>query len=218
MSYLMWHRHGDTRIAASRLVLRAAEVPLLQDAHALRERWVDLVQRDSARIARAEEDARAALDAARAEARAAGLAQGRDEGRRETREKLAATLLSLAQASAQERERLQASVGALALQVARKLLGRLPEDTLLAALADTAARETLTAPPVGLVVHPELVDAVRERLAVLVRDDTSGLRCEVRGDPACTPDTCRLETEHGTVDASLEAQLARLAEAWEVDA
>ena len=44
----MWHRHGDARIAASRLVLRAAEVPLLQDAHALRERWVDLVQRDGA--------------------------------------------------------------------------------------------------------------------------------------------------------------------------
>jgi flagellar biosynthesis/type III secretory pathway protein FliH len=216
MSYLMWHRHGDTRIAASRLVLRAAEVPLLQDAHALRERWVDLVQRDGERIARAEQDTQAALAAAAAEGRAQGLAQGHADGQREAREKLAERLLSLAQASAAERERLQASVGALALQVARKLLGRLPEDTLLAALADTAARETLTAPPVALVVHPDRVDAVRAQLATLPRDDAAALRCEVRGDAACAPDTCRLETEHGTVDASLDAQLRRLAEAWGV--
>jgi flagellar biosynthesis/type III secretory pathway protein FliH len=109
-------------------------------------------------------------------------------------------------------------VGALALQVARKLLGRLPEDTLLAALADTAARETLTAPPLALVVHPDRVDAVRAQLATFARDgDDAALRCEVRADAACAPDTCRLETEHGTVDASLEAQLARLAQAWGIE-
>jgi flagellar biosynthesis/type III secretory pathway protein FliH len=210
MSYLMWHRRGDARIAASRLVLRAAEVPLLQDAHALRERWVDLVQHEGDRQARAAQEA----EAARAAAAAEGRVQGREEGRREARERLAATLVSLAQASAQERERLQASVGALALQVARKLLGRLPDDTLLAALADTAARETLTAPPLALVVHPERADAVRTQLAALARDDDAALRFEVRADAACAPDTCRLETEHGTVDASLDAQLARLAQAW----
>jgi len=216
VTFLMWHRHGDARVASSRLVLRPAEVPLLQEAHALRERWVDLVQRESERVARAERESVVALEAALAAAREQGLAEGREEGRRESREKLAATLVSLAQASANERERLQASIGALALQVARKMLGQLPDDTLLAALADAAARETLTAPPVALVVHPERVEAVRARLAEHAGDDASALRCEVRGDAACTIDTCRLETEHGTVDASLDAQLARLAEAWEV--
>jgi flagellar biosynthesis/type III secretory pathway protein FliH len=210
----MWHRGGDARVASSRLVLRPAEVPLLQEAHALRERLVDLVQRESERVVRAERESAAALEAALAAAREQGLAQGRAEGQREAREKLAANLLSLAQASASERERLQASVGALALQVARKMLGKLPDDTLLAALADTAARETLTAPPVAPVVHPDEVDAVRARLAAHAQDDATALRCEVRGEPTCAPDTCRLETEHGTIDASLEAQLARLADAW----
>jgi flagellar biosynthesis/type III secretory pathway protein FliH len=214
VSFLMWHRDGDARIASSRLVLRAAEVPLLQEAQALRERWVDLVQRERERVARTEQEAGDALAAALAAAREQGLAQGRDEGRRESREKLAATLLSLAQASAQERERLQASIGALALQVARKMLGKLPDDMLLAALADAAARETLTAPPVALVVHPDRVDAVRARLAAQVPEDPAALRCEVRGDASCTADTCRIETEHGTIDASLDAQLARLADAW----
>src|SRR5262245_50200250 len=101
----MWHRHGDARIAASRLVLRAADGPLLQDAHALRGRWCDLGPRDSARIGRAEDAGRAALDEAREQARAEGLAQGRAEGQRHANERLAATLLSLAQASARERER-----------------------------------------------------------------------------------------------------------------
>jgi flagellar biosynthesis/type III secretory pathway protein FliH len=218
MSFLMWHRGGDARVASSRLVLRPAEVPLLQDAHVLRDRLVDLVQRESERVVRAEQESAAALEAALAAAREEGLAQGRAEGHHEAREKLAAHLVSLAQASALERERLQASIGALALQVARKMLGKLPDDTLLAALADTAARETLTAPPIALVVHPDRVDAVRAQLAAHARDDDSALRCEVRGEATCPPDTCRLETEHGTIDASLEAQLTRLADAWGIAA
>lgn len=214
MTFLMWHREGAARIASTRLVFRKAEVPLLEEAHALRERWVDLVQRDAERIAHAEQASREALDAALAAAREQGLALGREEGRRESHEKLAATLVSLAEASARERERLQSSIGALALQVARKMLGQIPDDTLLAALADAAARETLTAPPIALVVHPDQADAVRARLTLHAADHDATLRCEVRAEAGCPPGTCRLETEHGAVDASLEAQLARLADAW----
>jgi flagellar biosynthesis/type III secretory pathway protein FliH len=42
------------------------------------------------------------------------------------------------------------------------------------------------------------------------------MRFEVRGDAACALDTCLIETEHGSVDASLNAQLERLALAWGV--
>ena len=73
-------------------------------------------------------------------------------------------------------------------------------------------------PALALVVHPDRVDAVRAQLSRIAPDDGAALRCEVRGDAACDPDTCRLETEHGTVDASVDAQLARLAQAWGVAA
>jgi flagellar biosynthesis/type III secretory pathway protein FliH len=202
MSFLLWQRTGDTRIASSRLVLRAAEVPLLDDAQDLRDSLEQLRREQTAIVAAAAE-----------QAREHGQAQGREEGQREAGEQLAATLTALAQSSAHEREQLRADVGALALQVVRKLLGNIAEDTVLAGLAATAANDLLGTQPVALVVHPDLCQAIRDRLAAAT-DGTPALRCEVRGDPACSRDACRLETEHGSVDASLEAQLARLEAVW----
>jgi flagellar biosynthesis/type III secretory pathway protein FliH len=202
MSYLLWHRDGPVRIASRRLVLRAAEVPLLADALALRE----ALQRSHG-----EQQALVAEEVARGHAR--GLAQGLEAGRREAAETVADTLTTLATSMAEERARLRAEVGALALQVVRKLLGRFDDDQVLAALAATAANDLLGCHPVALVVHPDLCAPVRERLAAIASNPL-GLRCEVRGDPSAARDSCRLETEHGSVDASLQAQLARLEAAW----
>ena len=95
------------------------------------------------------------------------------------------------------------------------MLGGFSEDALLAALAVTAARDTLPAVQVRLTVHPDVCDAVRDRLERIGSDE---LHLEVRGDAACEHDTCRLETELGSVDASLDAQLERLAHAWALPA
>jgi len=197
MSYLLWSRDGQARIASPRLVLRAAEVPLLRDAQALRDALEALHGEQQARV-----------DAACADGRASGHAQGLADGKRDAAEQVATTLTRLAGSSAQERDRLRGEVGALALQVVRKLLGSFAPDEVLAALAATAARDLLATQPVALVVHPDQVDAVAQRLA-------DALGCEVRGDPALAPDACRLETEHGAVDASLSAQLERLETAWQ---
>jgi flagellar biosynthesis/type III secretory pathway protein FliH len=62
-----------------------------------------------------------------------------------------------------------------------------------------------------LAVHPDQAEAVRARLA---GHGVQAPAIEVRGDAACVPDGCRLETEHGCIDASLEGQLARLEQAW----
>jgi type III secretion system HrpE/YscL family protein len=201
MSFLLWQSTGTQRLASPRLVLRASEVPLLQEALTVAARIGELHRDETARVAQAER-----------EARQQGHAEGREEGRREAREQVAASLVALTHAAAQERERMQGQVAALALQVVRKLLGHFADDELLVALADTAARDTLPAPPLSLTVHPDRCDAVRARLEA----HAPAWHCEVRSDPACPPDTCRIETELGSVDASLEAQLARLAQAWGV--
>lgn len=200
MSWLLWQADGATRIASPRLVLRAAEVPVLQDAQRLCAELAELQRHEAQRIA-------AVLETARAE----GQAQGLEEGRLAARDEVAATLRQLAQTAAQERERLRRDTGLLALQVVRKLLGRLAADEVLAALAETAAAEVVPAQPLVLAVHPDQAEAVRARLAAR---GVQAPEIEVRGDAACTPDGCRLETEHGCIDASLEAQLARLEQAW----
>jgi flagellar biosynthesis/type III secretory pathway protein FliH len=201
MSFMWWQRGGDARIASDRLVLRAAEVPLLQHALALR----DTLER------RRDEQVQAIMDAI-AEGRAEGHAAGLAEGRAAAAQELAETLQRLASESQAERERLRADTAALALQVVRKLLGQFADDELLLALAATAAAELLPGAPPALVVHPQQADAVRARLAAAAGE--GGAPFTVREDAACAIDACRLETEHGSVDVSLDVQLARLAEAW----
>lgn len=201
MSFLLWQRGGHARIGSGRLVLRAAEVPLLADAQALCKALEHL---------HAEQGETVAAQSARGYQQ--GVEQGLEAGRREAADAVAATLVALAQSAALERDRLRAEVGALALQVVRKLLGHFADDTVLAALAATAANDLLATQPVALVVHPDQCQPVRDRLAAMA--EGRGLRCEVRGDPTAARDGCRIETEHGSVDASLEAQLARLETAW----
>jgi type III secretion system HrpE/YscL family protein len=199
-TFLLWHRQGDVRIAATRRVLRAAEVPLLADAQTLRDRLEQLYRTQAQHLAEAA-----------AQARHDGHALGIAEGSRELAERLSAHLVSLAEAAATERERMRNEVGALALQVVRKLLGQFADESVLVALADAAATEVLPSQPLAVVVHPDRCDAVRERLAAR---PAAALRCEVRADPSLELDGCRLETEHGSVDVSLESQLARLTAAW----
>lgn len=209
MSYLLWQR-GETAIGARRLVLRAAEVPVMADALALREQLEALVAGQARRLAAAE-----------AEARAAGHAAGLEEGRRAARDEAAAVLLSMTQAAARQRDALCDQVAALALQVARKLLGRLADEERLLGLADTAAREMLPAGALVLTVHPDQVDAVRARLAAwsagAAMPHEAPVGFEVRGEPGAPPGLCRVESALGSVDATLDTQLAALAAAWGVD-
>jgi type III secretion protein L len=207
MSYLLWQRGRTVGIASPRLVLKASEVPLLADANRLCER-IEQLRDDEVRY----------VVAAGEEARAAGHAAGYEEGRRQARDELAAAMIALAQETERERERLRGEVAALALEVVRKVVGQVDADDVLAALAQTAAHDMLPTQSMTLIVHPHRCDAVRERLAraTAAAHDGAGVRFDVRGDAACTPDTCLIETEHGSVDASLEAQLERLARAWGV--
>lgn len=207
MSYLLWHRDRNVGFASSRLVLRAAEVPLIADAHTLRDRLEQLRDEEVQRIAAAAEDARVK-----------GYVEGREAGAKEARDEVAAALVDLAQAAEQERERLRGEVAVLALHVVRKLLGQMPVDGVLAALAETAARDMLPTQTLTLYVHPDRVETVRARLAAASTPsaDAPLPRIEVLGDAGAAENTCRIETEHGTVDASLQAQLARLADAWGV--
>jgi len=205
MSFVLWQRGGDTGIASARLVMRAAEVPLLADAATLRDRLQALHDGEAQRI-----------DAACEEARARGHALGLEQGMHAARDEIAATLTQLTADAQQDRERLRTQVGALALHVARKLIGELAADERLLALAETAARDALPGASLTLLVHPEQADAVRARLARRASADAAAPALELRTDPTCALDACRIDTELGSVDASLDAQLERLAAAWGV--
>ncbi len=207
MSYLLWQRDRNLGLGAARVVLRAADVPLLADAQALRDRLERLNEEAAARIATAEQDARVQ-----------GYVQGREQALRETQDEMAGAVLALQQKTAQAHERFRGEIAALALQVVRKVMGQLPVEGVLSALAATAARDMVPAPSMTLVVHPDQCDAVRAQLASLADADPAQPRFDVLPDPDCREGACRIETEFGTVDASLDAQLKRIADAWGVKA
>ncbi len=208
MSFLLWHRDGDIGIASTRRVLSAGEVPLLKDANHLCERLQTLHSEMAGRV-----------DAACKQAHQDGYAAGFQEGARAADEEHAARLASLAVAAGRHREAMSAQVAGLALQVARKMIGSLADDQRLLALAGTAARDLVPGSPARVLVHPDRVDAVRDLLRSLaLRSDQAVPAFEVRADAGSGVESCRIETDLGSVDATLDTQLRRLAQAWELPA
>lgn len=205
-SFMLWHRDPAARlgIAADRRVLRAAEVPPLQDAQRLLAELCQLLEHEQARI-----------DTACARGQADGLAQGLELGRRRSRGELDDALARMTHDHELERRRLQQGVAGLALEVFRKLLGELPDDERLARLALQAARELLPARTWRLQVHPAQVAGLRAALRTLDPDDQAGLAgAEIVPDADLAETDCRLITEFGSADAGLAAQIERLQAAW----
>ncbi len=202
MSFVLWQADAGVGVASARQVLRADEVAPLQEANALVQALAQTCQGQTRRLQNE-------LEAAHR----GGLAQGLEDGRRLAQQELAQALAGLEVKAAQERDQQRAAVAALALQVARKIIGELPQAERLSALAAHAAQELLPARTLRLHVAPAMVEAVRERVAALAQPATGLVHARVLADPGLGPDACRLETDLGSADASLQAQLDRLASA-----
>lgn len=204
--FMLWHRDPAARlgIASDRRVLRAAEVPALQEADQLLADLHELSAQEQARI-----------DATCAEAREQGLRQGLAQAESQVREQLAVALTRLTHAHEEQGLRQQRDIARLALEVFQKLLGPLPADEGLARLAAQAARELLPARTWRLQVHPGRIAGLRAALQAVDPDDQAGLgNAEIVADAELAEGDCRLVTEFGTADASLATQVDRLARAW----
>jgi flagellar biosynthesis/type III secretory pathway protein FliH len=206
--FMLWHRDPQARlgIASDRRVLRAAEVPPLQDAQQLLAALRELLEQEQARV-----------EAACAHAAAEGLQQGLAQAQSQARAQVADALAELGRAHEVERQRLQQAVAGLALEVFQKLLGQVPAEERLARLAAQAARELLPARTWRLQVHPSQTAALRTALLAVDPDDKAGLAgAEIVADAELAEADCRLTTEFGTADAGLTTQVERLARAWNV--
>ncbi len=205
-SFMLWHRDPTARlgIASDRRVLRAAEVPALQEADQLLAELRELFEQEQVRV-----------DAACEQAREEGLRQGLAQAEGQVREQLAVALTRLTRAHEEQGLRQQRDLARLALEVFQKLLGPLPADEALARLAAQAARELLPARSWRLHVHPARMDGLRAALLAVDPDDKAGLgSAEIVADADLAEGDCRLTTEFGTADASLATQVERLAHAW----
>lgn len=205
-AFMLWHRDPAARhgVASDRRVLRAAEVPPLQQAEQLLAALQALQAGEQARI-----------DAACAAAREQGRQQGLAEGLHQARQQAASALVELTHQHQAARDQLQQDLARLALDVFQKLLGTRPADETLARLATQAARELLPARTWRLHVHPSQLPTLQAALQAVDPDDKAGLaRAELVADADLADTDCRLTTEFGTADASLATQVRRLARTW----
>ena len=200
MSFVLVASGTSFAALADRPVVKRDQVRPLRDAAAL------LAEAES-RLGSVDDLRSATRAEAEADGYAAGLAAGREAAALEA----AAGLKVLQTALKEERERLRASVGRLALDVVRRIAAELGPDATVAALAQRAVREVLPEQPLTVRVHPDCAGTVSARLWPL------GATIEVQGDPALSATDCVLETPQGKTVASLETQLSALERLFAVE-
>ena len=126
-----------------------------------------------------------------------------------------AALASALHAFANEREgyfrHVEGEVVSLALAIVRKILHREAQvdPLLLTGLVRVALEKVAASQNVRLRVHPSQIPAWQD---YFLRDNGLATIPELSGDAAFEPHQCRIETELGDTDLSLETQLKEIEE------
>jgi type III secretion protein L len=142
--------------------------------------------------------------------RALGFAEGRSAGAKD------ASVLVVETAAKVDRylASLDGELAGLAFEIIRRVLQDFDDAELVARAARTALAELREAKAVLVQVHPSAEAAARRALADhLSGAETSPPLIAIEADPGLDPRGCVLSTEFAVIDASVEAQLAAIAEA-----
>ncbi|MCS6924361.1 MAG: FliH/SctL family protein [Candidatus Binatia bacterium] len=165
-------------------------------------------------------EARQQAEILQQEAYVQGLAQGREEGREAMRSELLSALAALGQVTARLVAledhlvaRFTPQLVRLALEVAEKIVGKAVEEdpSLVASVLQRALAEVPHATQIRLWLHPADYRLLVELSPDLLQDRTQGSRQVT----VCTSEEigrggCRVETELGTVDATIPVQLQEI--------
>lgn len=148
----------------------------------------------------------AAAEAEREAERKRGYAEGLAEGRAETAERM----LALVSRSVDYLASAERDVARIVMICLRRVLSELPEEEIVIQAARAAIGNVRGEPRATLRVRPEIAEGVRSRVGEILSGTEDVGFLEVSADPQLEAGGCRLETDIGMVDASLEVQLAAL--------
>jgi len=171
---------------------------------------------DYLRAAAAEEVldlARAKAEAIVAEAQATydGLkARGHADGLEAAKMEVAEQILTIVTRSVDFMANAEHDIARTVLVCLRKVLGEFPEEELVLRQARAALHVVRSEPRITLRVRPEVEQNLRDRLGEILRGNGEVSFLEIVADEGMERGGCRLETEVGVVDASLELQLQAL--------
>jgi flagellar biosynthesis/type III secretory pathway protein FliH len=199
MSFIALHRADHTGLATDRDWLGSEDWSHCESAHELLQRLEHLAQTRERELARAQEQARA-------EGHALGLQQGREEALKIESQRLWQAWDAAAGAAQQDMQALREALVSLSLQVVQHITEQLAPADVVAALARRASEQLLPPRAAVVRVHPQLADAVRERLS----GSSAGAQLEVRADARLRWQDCEFDTPAGQLLAGVQAQLGRV--------
>lgn len=186
---------GKLALLKHRRVIKAAEMTALLDARAI----VEDASLEAERI-------REAAHQAYLEEKERGYADGLAKGT----EKIAEELTELAAQGTRFVDRLEAKMPDIITDALRQILGRFDDTDLVMQTANRALQMFRKQTAVSVRVAPEHFETVRARLDELRRGNESITYIDVVADQSIPADGCVVESEFGSVDAGVEAQLAVL--------
>lgn len=215
------------RLSADHAAIDSAGVVLKATDHALavEAETVLIEAQEAAAAIAADAEARAAALIAEAEAHATSLKEeaeairaeaetkGHEEGLEAAKIEIAEHMLLLVERSIDYLSGTERMVADAVLLCLRRVLDEFPDEDLVVRQARAALHVVRAEPHVILRVAPEIEETLRARVAEILRGNPEFSYLEVVGDAALSSGGCRLETEAGVVDASLEVQIAALEKA-----
>jgi len=188
-------KDGGLRLLKERRVVKAAEMDALADARGIVEDATMEAERirEAAHQTYLEEKQR-----------------GYDEGMATGEVKISEELTELAAQGARFVDRLEAKMPDIISDAVRQILGQFDNNDLVVQTANKALRMFRKETAVSVKVAPGELEIVRARVDELRQGNESITYIDVVADPRLPANGCIVESEFGSVDASIEAQLGAL--------
>jgi type III secretion protein L len=189
---------GDAVVAPETRVLKARDYMALAMAD---EVLKDAHQKAAALAAEAKKQYEAE--------KARGYAEGQELAKAEFAEQIMDTVAQTVDYFAQ----VEKQVSGVVMSAVRKILGDMDDEEVVVRAVRKALDVVRDQQEITLRVSPEQVEGIKAKIGDIVRGTDGTGYLNVVADPHFLPGACRLETELGVVDVSLDLQLAALEKA-----
>jgi type III secretion protein L len=144
--------------------------------------------------------AKAAFEEERKKGHVAGMAEGKQE--------LSELMVAVAANGMENFEKFEESIVNIVMRSIKRIIGEMDDTQRLRAIVHNALSAVRNQKRVVVRVNPEQALAVRESIGKITKGDDDGVPfVEVVADGRLQMNDCVIETEVGTVDASLDIQL-----------
>ena len=189
---MLYIKEGTFDIDPAKRIIKASEYAAYLNAQEI----IVLAQEKAAQI---DEDAKLAYEEEKK--------RGFDEGMEEGNEKVSQLMIDSMAKSVENFESFENSVIQVVEDALRKIVGDMDDKELVSRVVRNALAMVRDQKKVTLIVNPKELDTVRGQLNDLLAQYPSINVIDVVSDARVSMGGCKLETEMGVVDASIETQL-----------